>query len=207
MRNNIEELICNFIPYLKMLENINKSLTKVIKTNTKNKPYKNEELFYNITSELLRLIPYTYDIKKDTLGLDERCGIMLLSEKTEFIKEKYDKIINFEPNFNILKDAWRIRNKYIHEPHNVSFVFSVGGTSTCSMSLHYKNEYLHISSISMAPIVYYLNKIYNRVIDDIKRQVEDNQKNMKSPYYKEFIKYDFRKWNYTILPKYLMSDF
>lgn len=207
MRNNTEELICNFIPYLKMLENINKSLTKVIKTNTKNKPYKNEELFYNITSELLRLMPYTYKIKKDTLELDESCGIMLLSEKTEFIKEKYDKIINFEPYFNILKDAWRIRNKYIHEPHNVSFVFSVGGTSTCSMSLHYKNEYLHISSISMAPIVYYLNKIYNRVIDDIKRQVEDNQKNMKSPYYKELIKYDFRKWNYTILPKYLMSDF
>lgn len=207
MRNNTEELICNFIPYLKMLENINKSLTKVIKTNFKNKPYKNEELFYNITSELLRLMPYKYEKEDNKLELDKKCGIMLLSDKPNFIEEKYNKILNYEPFCKVLKDALKIRNKYIHEPHNISFAFSVNATTTCSMSLYYKTTLLSISTISIAPIVYYLNKIYNRVIDDIKIQVRNNNGNKKPQYYNELIKYDFRKWNYTILPEYLMFNF
>ena len=61
MSNNTTNYLNSLYPYFKMLNNINNDLTQVIKSNTNNEPYQNEELFYNITSELLRLLPYKYD--------------------------------------------------------------------------------------------------------------------------------------------------
>ena len=67
MESENRKFLNNLYPYFKMLDNINNDLTKVIRSNTDNDPYQNEELFYNITSELLRLLPYKYIEKEDII--------------------------------------------------------------------------------------------------------------------------------------------
>lgn len=209
MESETIKFINNLYPYFKMLDNINNDLTKIIKSNKKNEPYQNEELFYKITSELLRLFPYKYIEKEKLLILDDKSGILLLADKIDYIKNKYTKILNYDRFHDILKDIHKIRNKYIHEPHNISYAFSVGGTSICSMGLYYKTQLLSISSISLSPIVYYLNKIFEMIKNDVIKILEKNEKYKEYPYYETFMEFDFsrNKWHYTILPEYLMLNF
>lgn len=209
MESETTKFLNNLYPYFKRLDNINNDLTKVIRSNKDNDSYQNEELFYNITSELLRLLPYKYNEKDKSIILDNKSGILLLADKIDYIENKYKKILNFDRFHDVLKDIHKIRNKYIHEHHNISYAFSVGGTSICSMGLYYKNQLLSISSVSLAPIVYYLNKVFEMIKNDSVKLIEQDEKYKEYPYYETFINFDFsrKSWNYTILPEYLMLDF
>ena len=209
MENETTKFLNNLYPYFKMLDKINNVLTKVIRSNKDNDSYQYEELFYNITSELLRLLPYKYNQKDKSIILDNKSGILLLDDKIDYIESKYTKILNFDRFNDVLKDVHKIRNKYIHEPHNISYAFSVGDTSICSMGLYYKTQLLSISSVSLASIVYYLNKIFEMIRKDAIKLIEKNEIYKEYPYYETFMKFDFsrKSWNYTILPEYLMLDF
>ena len=192
-----------------MLDNINNDLTEIIRNNANNDIYKKIELFYNITSELLRLLPYKYIKEEDKIVLDNKSGILLLSDKVDFLEEKYTKILTFSEYHKVLMDMHKIRNKYIHEPHNISCAFSVGGASICFMGLYYKTQLLSISSVTLSPIVYYLNKVFDKIKSDALKVIEQNDKYKEYPYYDKLINFDFtrNRWNYTILPEYLMLKF
>lgn len=127
MESETTKFLNNLYPYFKMLDNINNGLTKVIRSNKDNDSYQNEELFYNITSELLRLLPYKYNEKDKSIILDNKSGILLLADKIDYIENEYKKILNFD------------RFHDVHESYNISYAFSAGGTSICSMGLYYKN--------------------------------------------------------------------
>ena len=196
----------DYYPYFKMLYNVNDALTKLKQNNVSSSIYENEELFYTITSELMRLLPYKRRREDGELALDEKSGILLLSYKKDYFKDRYNKIISFDSFSKVLNDVLTIRNKYIHQPHNISCAFSVGGTSNCSMGLYYKSRLLSISTISLMPVVYYLNKTFNY----IKKEIIDNADDLRNFHnYDEFMQLDFSedKWHYTILPEYLMFDF
>ena len=209
MNKKTRKFLNNLYPYFKMLNNININLTKIINGNKNNEPYQNEELFYNITSELLRLFPYKRDKKTGKLYIDKESGILLLSKKIIYIEDKYDIIINFEKFHEVLKDVLKIRNKYIHEPHNISYAFSLSGTSTCSMNLYYKTQLLHISTVTLAPIIYYLNKIFDKIKKDALAIIEQDSIYKSYPYYDTLVNFDFSRktWNYTVLPDYLILGF
>ncbi len=209
MFNDVFYIYRDFYPYLRILDNINNYLTRLIENNENNTPYQNEELFYLITSELLRLIPYKRVKKDSKLVLDEESGVLLLKYKRDFIRESYGKIIQFEPFQKTLNDILTIRNKYIHEPHNISYGYSVGRTSIISMGIYYKSSLLSISSISLSPIIYYLNKVFETILNDIREAVENDDDCKRNLNYKSFINFDFsqKKWHYTILPDCFMFNF
>lgn len=209
MKKDDIKYINNLYPYFKMLDNINNCLTKIMQDNTNNEPYQNEELFYEITSDLLRLLPYKTDKKSKKIVLLNEDGILLLSGKIKFIREKYNKILNYEPFYKVLDDAREIRNKYIHEPHNISYGFSVGGSSICTMGLRYKTKLLSISSISLAPIVFYLNEIFESIENETLELIETNENYKEYPYYSYLMNLDFSRdrWNYTRLPEYIIPGF
>jgi len=54
--------------------------------------------------------------------------------------EGYKKIISDDIYKQTLLELSYIRNKFIHEPHNISAAGSVGGKASCSMSLYYKEK-------------------------------------------------------------------
>lgn len=195
----------DYYPYFKMLYNINDTLIKLKQSNTSS-IYENEELFYTITSELMRLLPYKRRREDGKLVLDEKSGILLLSYRKDYFKDRYNKIISFDSFSHVLNDVLTIRNKYIHQPHNISCAFSVGGTFNCSMGLYYKSQLLSISTISLMPVVYYLNKTFNYIKNEIIKNADDF-KNFHN--YDDFMQFDFSddKWHYTILPEYLMYNF
>lgn len=207
MTEDNKKFINNLYPYFKMLENINKYLNKIRKDN-KNNIYEYEDIFYKITSEILRLLPYKKN-REGKLILVNNSGILLLKDNIDFLIDKYNKIINCDSLQDVLKDILTIRNKYIHEPHNISYCYSVSATTNLSMGLRYKNEALSISTISLMPIVYHLNKIFNEIKNKAILIIESDNNYKDYPYYKIIKKLDFsnKKNNYIIMPKYLIYDF
>lgn len=209
MRNETLDLINNLYPYFKMLDNINNYLTQVIDNNMYNNPYQNSEKFYNITSELMRLIPYKYDKKENIIALQKEDGILLLSNNFNFIEEQYNKIVSFKPFKEELIKVIKIRNKYIHEPHNIVYAFEVGGSTSCSVGFYYKSELLSVSSISLTAIAYYLNKIFERIQKETLERIDNTESLVGNYVYDTFCQFNFSesKWHYTILPDYLMWGF
>lgn len=199
----------NLYPYFKMMENINNNLTKLLKNNKYNDIYYDEEIFYYITSDLLRLIPYKYIKENDTLKLDKKSGILLLVDCVDYIEKKYNKILCFNGYHDVLKDILKIRNKYIHEPHNITYAFSINSTSFYSMGLYYRTQLLSISTVTLTPIVYYLNKIFEKLKNDICETTHQNDNYKNNSFLDRIMKFEFNNkyWNYIITPEYFILDF
>lgn len=196
------KIVEGLYPYFRILNKINKNLTSLIKVRNNNRSYDNQEKFYYITSELTRLLPYKE--KDNMLVLDYKSGILLLWKSNKNIENYYSLIINNESYNKTLKNVLKIRNKFIHEPHNISCGFHQKTPSIYSIGVYYKTDLLYVSTISLAPIIYYINKVFEEIINDLK--IEKNK--YKNNYlYNRLLRYNFKKWKYTIVPEYLMLDF
>lgn len=196
------EFLNSLCPYFRMLNKINLLLLKSMNENIKLEPYQNEDIFYELVSELMRLLPYKFDNEQIVLQND---GIVQLKGRLDFIEDDYNKILKKENYFNIFKNVWRIRNKFIHEPHNINFISSVGSNTSYSMSLYYKNELLSIGTIELTGIVYKLNVIFEKIKLIFVETVEKCGENYKEyPYYKTMLSYNFKEYNknYIIIPRY-----
>lgn len=129
-----KETLNGIAVYAKILNDINLKFHALIEENTEKQFHENEQLFYEIISEIMRMIP----LKKkrgseEIVGLDSKSGILLLQTEVGFLLEDYQRIINSDINKMILQDMSIVRNKFIHEPHNINTAFYVGGKTSCSM--------------------------------------------------------------------------
>ena len=101
-------------------------------------------------------------------------------------------------------DLHTIRNKYTHEPHNMRFSFSTGGVSICSMGIYYKKKLLNISTISLSPLVYYLNKTFYQLRENILLECSKYNEMDNHSYIEEIKNFDLENKGYHILPEYLI---
>jgi len=211
MDDNAKKLIEGVCPYFKILKTINLRLQELIEKNKDNQPYDNEELFYYITSDLIRVLPVKGSAwengKKYCLpSLDRESGIMLLRKNIDFLESEYDKFIKNEKCRQALGYILTIRNKYVHQPHNLSFCFSVGGNTSCSMGIYFKDKLQSISTIWLTNIVRDLNLVFEKIRQKCLSCAENcDPKYKEYPCYKIIYetsfedynrKYDIMPWNY-----------
>lgn len=183
-------------PYFRMLKKINELLLLLKENNPKME--EQEDNFLELTSELLRLIPYKIEYDKDEdiitgIKLLKSDGIMLLSEYFNNIESDYTNILN--DNFAELIQIIKIRNKFIHEPHNIKCVcFTCGGNNTYAC-FKYKDTILELDTERLIEIIKKLNDVYKKI--ELKflnkvNELEENEKNhsyilnMKNNYFKDY---------------------
>lgn len=208
MEEDKREFLEGVYPYFKILEKLNCNLQELISTNVNNEPYKNEELFYLIASDLIRLFPVKVPWKEGerdyaNANIDEKCGILLLNKHIPFLKAEYKKILNDGECKKAFAMILIIRNKYIHEPHNIHHVLMVGSNTSCSMSVNYKDELLPISTIWLTNIVYELNLVFEKIKQEYINQISTCDEKYKSyPCYKNICSIDLMAYNkkYTRMP-------
>lgn len=204
MDTKTEEYLSNLFTYMGIMDSINKKLNKLIKNNIKNSPEKNMSLFYDLVSEIMRIMPYSYNEKKDILYLKDD-GILLLKNKLSYIEQDYKTILEKKSLKKSLINIYNVRNKFTHEPHNLSFGFSVGGQTSYSIGINYKDELQELSTIDLQVIVKELNLIYEKIKQEFICIVKNYDKEYrKYPIYKKTLLYKFNNYNknITILPKY-----
>lgn len=168
----------------------------------------NEQLFYEVISDILRILPVK-KAKNEIQGLDIKSGILLLSDEISFLQEDYRKIVDNEGYRKILCDMVDVRNKFIHEPHNIHAAFYVGGKTSCSMGLYYKETLCSVSTIKISYIVYELNKIFQKLKEyfgEIVNQYDDKYKEY--PCYENIKKFDFEGYNneYPMMPFGMLAE-
>lgn len=182
--------------YMSIMDNINKRLNELIKINVKNSPEKNIDLIYLIVSEIMRIIPYTY---KDNKFILKKDGILLLKNKLNFIEEDYNKILNDENLEEALMNIYKVRNKFTHEPHNLFFDMSIGGETSYSVVINYKDNHHEISTIDLQIIVKKLNIIYEKIKNDFIYFIKKyDKKYRKYPIYEKVKTYKFCNYNKNI---------
>ena len=123
----------------------------------------------------------------------------------DYIEEEYNKVILTESLKGVLINILKVRNKFTHEPHNLSVGLSIGCSTSCSMGIYYKNELEMLSTIEMQVIVKKLNSIFIRIRKDFIDIVKMHDKDFKQyPIYKKVVSFKFEKYNemITVLPKY-----
>lgn len=236
MQEQTKEYLDKVFVYLRIMNNINKILNKIINTNSKNMIDKNEDMFYLLVTEILRIIPYRVEeiaqetdnkkklkdenhvediwndetlvkYKNKKISLEKKDGIVQLKNKLKYIEEEYEKILSNEKLKAAFIQILKVRNKFTHEPHNLSAGFSVGGNTSCHMGIYYKNELQLLSTIDIQVIIKKLNLIFSKIrkdfIDIVKKTCVEYKK---YPLYKKVLSYNFDKYNndITILPKYLL---
>lgn len=125
-------------------------------------------------------------------------GILLLKKYFVDIKQDYENIIN--KYSDILIKIRKIRNKFIHEPHNIKWAYTVGGKTSCSIGLYYKNDLQTISTIELTEIVISLNNAYKKILKQFKDKVDELEEQKNHPYIENVLKFDFNYYN-QILPR------
>lgn len=209
MDTETKEYLSNLFTYMGIMDSINKKLNKLIKNNIKNSPEKNMSLFYDLVSETMRIMPYSYNEKKDILYLKDD-GILLLKNKLSYIEQDYKTILGKKSLKKSLINIYNVRNKFTHEPHNLFLGFSVGGQTSYSIGINYKDELQELSTIDLQVIVKELNLIYERIKQEFICIVKNYDKEYrKNPIYKKTLLYKFNNYNknITILPKYSVDKY
>lgn len=182
-----------------MLDDINRKFNILLNKSMDNRPFENEELFYEISSELIRLFPIQGMKQEDgsvNIRLAMGSGIHLLSTHLPFLKDDYLKIIENDTCKLTFSEILRIRNKYIHEPHNMKFSYMVSGNKSCSMGMYYREELLFIDTLWMTNIISDLNDIFVKIQKVYVDRVEEyGNKYIEYPCYKKIKNYDFEAYN------------
>lgn len=208
MHRDKRELFEGIIIYARLLDNVNKKFTELIKDNTKKEMYENEQLFYEIITEILRVFP----LEKRNGGIkgpDMKSGILLLEKDIPFLLEDYSRIIENKKHKKILVEMMEVRNKFTHEPHNMNACYYVGGKTSCTVGVYYKDVLCSLSTIKISYIVYELNKVFIKLRKYVLGEVDKyDEKYKEYPCYIALLKCDFEKYNedYPMMPISMLYD-
>lgn len=209
MDEQTRKFLNSLYPYFKMLEKINLTFQELVAENTKNSPYQNEQLLYTIVTELIRLYPVKIpknengDINYSKVNLYDNDGILLLKDHIPFLEHDYNKIIANKNCIDALQVLLLIRNKYTHEPHNMSFAYSVGGENSYSIGMYYKDDLLTTSTIIIINIIFELNLIFEKIQSLYIEMVDSlDEKYKEYPCYKTINEMRIKEYNknYIRLP-------
>ena len=187
--------------YFIILDRINKQFKFLIKT----MEYEEiEEHFFYLSTELLRLIPFTENKKDNSIFLNLKDGICLLKDHISFLEGDLKKIL--QENSKTFIKIKKIRNKYEHEPHNVNGAFSTGHSSFSAMGFYCRNELVSIDTMELTYIIYDLNELFDKLKKYILEIYENNIEKLDRfnlEYVEKIKNYDFTKYNkkYVRIPK------
>ena len=185
------EWISFIYTYFRMLEKVNNTLKITINNNINMSEEEKEDNFFEMTTQLLRLMPFKVD---NGIARVEEDGILKIKDLKDFIEPKYENILS---KYNdILCNIIRIRNKFIHEPHNIKWAFIVGGNTSCSIGFYYKLELISISTMDITNIVYELNNVMDEIQNKANNIIKDYEEEKRTHLYLlNIMSFNFKKHN------------
>lgn len=161
-------------PYFRIQKEINNLLILLKKFNTNIE--EQEDNFFKLSTELLRILPFKLVHEKDInivtgINLLTGDGILLLKNYFPYLENDYKHIINnyFVDFVQIVK----IRNKYMHEPHNINCTMFVCSGNNAMAGFKYKKNYYGLNTDSLIKIVKEINIVFNKIKEDFKNKVNE----------------------------------
>lgn len=185
-------------PYFRMQKEINNLLILLKKFNPNIE--EQEDNFLRLTTELLRILPFKLEVDKNDnsiitgIHLLVNDGILLLSKEFSYLENDYNNIINMY--FADLVQIIKVRNKYIHEPHNIKCSMFLCGGNNAEASFKYKEEHYELNTDSLIEIIKEINIVFNKIKEKFKNKVNElTDEEKEHPYIKNIFENYFEDYN------------
>lgn len=192
--------ICNALSgYMQTLYVLNQKLIKLCGTDVIHKyEYSHKEIL-DIIQEIPRLVPYQYNIKKKTLELTDKNGLLEYKNEINYLENHYLNILH--DNYEFLNKIRIIRNKYEHKMHDVKRKSSGSGTTSyfdfefeVYIPENGKFESIEVEAIEFIKLTKQLNTLFSLIIKEVLAYSYKEGKN-DYPYYQRLYRFDFEDFN------------
>lgn len=152
-----------------------------------------EKLTLDIIQDIPRLVPYSYDNKKQDLNLDNSNGLLEYQAEIKYIKEDYQNILDkYKDTLNKIR---KIRNKYEHKMHDVKYQSSGTGTmSLFDIEFKVNNEFIRIYAGELIKLIKEINILFSKIAQEISIFAYQNRKEGYA-YYERICRVDFKDFN------------
>lgn len=152
-----------------------------------------KKLNLDIVQDISRLIPYSYDNKKQDLILDNSNGLLEYQDEMKYIKEDYQKILDkYKDTLNKIR---KIRSKYEHKMHDVKYQSSGTGTMILfDIEFKVNNEFIRIYAGELIKLIKEINILFSKIAQEISI-FEYQNGNEGYAYYERISRVDFKDFN------------
>ena len=152
-----------------------------------------EKLILDIIQDIPRLVPYSYDNKKQDLNLDNSNGLLEYQAEIKYIKEDYQNILDkYEDTLNKIR---KIRNKYEHKMHDVKYQSSGTGTmSLFDIEFKVNKEFIRIYAGELIRLIKEINILFSKIAQEISIFAYQNGKGGYA-YYERICRVGFKDFN------------
>ena len=152
-----------------------------------------KKLTLDIIQDIPRLIPYSYDNKKQGLILDNSNGLLEYQAEIQYIKQDYQNILDkYKKTLNKIR---KIRNKYEHKMHDVRYQSSGTGTmSLFDIEFKVNNEFIKIYAGELIKLIKEVNILFSKIAQEISVFAYQNGKEGYA-YYERICRIDFKDFN------------
>ena len=152
-----------------------------------------EKLILDIIQDIPRLVPYSYDNKKQDLNLDNSNGLLEYQAEIKYIKEDYQNILDkYKDTLNKIR---KIRNKYEHKMHDVKYQSSGTGTmSLFDIEFKVNKEFIRIYAGELIRLIKEINILFSKIAQEISIFAYRNGKEGYA-YYERICRVGFKDFN------------
>ena len=152
-----------------------------------------EKLTLDIIQDIPRLVPYSYDFKKQDLILDNSNGLLEYQAEIQYIKQDYQSILDkYKETLNKIR---KIRNKYEHKMHDVRYQSSgIGTMSLFDIEFKVNNEFIRIYAGELIKLIKEVNILFSKIAQEISVFAYQNGKEGYA-YYERICRVDFKDFN------------
>lgn len=179
--------------YLETLYTMNQKLLKLCGTSTIDNFENNLKIVLDIIQDIPRLVPYSYNNKKEILEYDNRNGLLEFKKDMKYLLDEYKNII--KENEKFLNDVRIIRNKYEHKMHDVEHV-STGSGSLYLFEFSFKvgKADIRMKAGEFIKLVKALNILFSKIVYNISTYAYTNKKD-DYLYYRRITRFNFTDFN------------
>lgn len=179
--------------YLETLYTMNRKLLKLCGTDAINDFENDSKELMDIIQDIPRLIPYSYNNKKNSLEYVEKNGLLEFKGEIVYLTDEYNKIL--EENYIFLDKVRKIRNKYEHKMHGIKFMSSGSGSfSLFNFGFAVDGEDIAVSAREFIKLIKLLNILFSKIVHEISMYAYENNKS-EYLYYKRITRFDFIEFN------------
>lgn len=179
--------------YLETLYTMNQKLVKLCGIDVIDDFENGEKEILDMIQDIPRIIPYSFNIKKQALVLKEKDGLLEYQDSILYLKEDYEKILS--DNYKFLDKIRKIRNKYEHKMHGVKHKASGSGSlSLFDYTFMIESESIEITAGEFIKLIKLVNNLFSKIVCDISKYAYENKKE-DYLYYRRITRFDFTNFN------------
>ncbi len=177
--------------YFQTLKNINKNLIYLCALEAGELPDKLNEILYEITTNIPRIMPIKYVDNKLVTVEDD--GLLRFKKTLPDLNEKFKTVI--KENYDLLESVWQTRNKFQHSMHDVFVLQSFSGTDTpLEFIVEVRDKEFEFTVPDLISLVQDLNTVFAETITSIGVQAK-NKKMECSSFLRKLLTFDFNALN------------